>query len=410
MTMPFGKLLEEITGISPRILGEKNLARAIKERMSVCKLEDEKKYFERIQFSAKEIEAFINVVVVSETSFFRDKEPFHFLGRYVRDEWKRKHTAGVLRILSAPCSSGEEPYSIALALQDAGLAPEEYQIDAVDISQALLDKAKLAVFSQHSFRGVPEPLRSRHFVQEGREYVLQDAGRHGVRFICGNLLDFRTLDGGQPYDIIFCRNLLIYFGPEARVRLIDAIERVLVPSGLLFVGHAEMSCFSSAKFASLENRSAFGFRKVERQAAAMDLNSPSVISSPPLLQMKPIKYKETKQPLNPAPEASKRKDSLQAAQQMADRGRLLEAADICERLLLADKANASIYSLLGVVQHGLGNLANAEACFTRAIYLDESCYDAMIHLSLIKEFQGDCAGAQVLKRRAARIHLRTGTS
>jgi chemotaxis protein methyltransferase WspC len=410
MTMPLGKLLEEITGMSLRILGEKNFARAVQERKSVCKLADEEQYFERIQSSPKEMEALIEAVVIPESSFFRDKEPFHCLGRYICNEWIPKHASGVLRILSAPCSSGEEPYSISIVLQEAGLRPEEYWIDAVDISRVLLDQAKLAMFSPHSFRGVPDPLRERYFLQAGREYILKDAVRHGVHFIHGNLLDFHTLAGKRPYDIVFCRNLLIYFGPEARIRLIDTIDKLLDPTGLLFVGHAETSCFPAARFEPLENRSAFGFRKVERGAVATAVKSQTVIPSSPLSQAKPIGIEEAKQPLNPAPEVLKLQDSLQEARQMADQGRLPEAVSICERLLLMDKANANVYCLLGVVQHGLGNLSSAEECFTRAIYLDERCYDAMIHLSLIKEYQGDFAGADVLKRRAARIHLQTGTS
>jgi chemotaxis protein methyltransferase WspC len=407
--MLLGKLLEEITGIDPGILGEKNLARTMRERMSVCKLADEKQYLERVRSSSMEMEILIEAVVIPETSFFRDKGPFTYLGRYIRDEWMRKPASGLLRILSAPCSSGEEPYSIAIALQEAGLKPDEYQVDAVDISHALLDKAARALYSQHSFRGVPEPLRDRYFVQAEREYILKDAVRHEVHFIHGNLLDKRILDG-RRYDIVFCRNLLIYFGPEARTRLMNTIERLLVRDGLLFVGHAETSCFPGAKYEPLDDRSAFGFRKVEREAAAMDIESQTAIPLRLPFQMKPIGRQEVKQPPIQAPDDSKRKDSFQEAKQMADRGHLTEALEICERLLLTDGTDANVYSLLGIVQHGLGNLNRAEECFTRAIYLDARCYDAMIHLSLIKEYRGDSTGAKALKRRAARVQPQIGTS
>jgi chemotaxis protein methyltransferase WspC len=83
---------------------------------------------------------------------------------------------------------------------------------------------------------------------------------------------------------------------------------------------------------------------------------------------------------------------------------------MCERLLLDDRANADAYCLLGTVLHGLGNLQRAEECFTRAVYLDERCYDAVVHLSLIMEHRGDSAGAEVLRHRAARIRRRTRAS
>jgi chemotaxis protein methyltransferase WspC len=102
-------------------------------------------------------------------------------------------------------------------------------------------------------------------------------------------------------------------------------------------------------------------------------------------------------------------DSFGRARKLADLGRLSEAADECERLLLTDKANSGAYCLLGTVLHGMGNLARAEECFTRAIYLDERCYDAVMHLSLIKEHRGDLEGAEILRRRAARIQPQTRT-
>jgi len=101
--------------------------------------------------------------------------------------------------------------------------------------------------------------------------------------------------------------------------------------------------------------------------------------------------------------------SLERAQQLADQGRLQEAAVFCERLLLVDAANPYAYCLLGTILHGMGNLGRAEECFNRAIYLDEQCYDAVLHLSLIKEHRGDPAGAEVLRRRAARIQTQMRT-
>ena len=124
MTTRLGTLLEEFAGMSPGVLGDKNLARAVRERMSACNLADEEQYLEKVRSSSWEMEALIEAVVVPETSFFRDKGPFVFLGRHIRDEAARARPAAPLRILSAPCSSGEEPYSIAMVLQEAGLKLE----------------------------------------------------------------------------------------------------------------------------------------------------------------------------------------------------------------------------------------------------------------------------------------------
>ena len=414
MTMQLGKLLEDVIGMDPSVLGEKTLARALRERMSACKLADEEQYLARARSSSREMEALIEAVVVPETSFFRDAGPFDFLCRYVRDEWVPGRGTEPLRILSAPCSSGEEPYSIAMVLQEAGLKPDRYGIDALDISRALLRKAERAAYTPHSFRGVPESIRDRYFVPVERQYVLKDTVRCGVRFVHGNLLDESVLAGKQPYDIIFCRNLLIYLGARARARMVKTIERLMMPNGLLFVGHAETSCFPAAKFAPLDRRRAFGFRKMKPDAAAIpalveSASTAKVVAPTPALTM-PQPPQGMRQRLARAPELPEAKDSYETARQMADKGRLSEAAVMCERLLLHDRANADIHCLLGAVLHGLGNLQRAEECFTRAIYLDEHCHDAVVHLSLIKEHQGDSAGAAVLRRRAARIRQYARTS
>ncbi len=412
MTM-LAKLLEEVAGISPHILDDKTLARAVRERMSACNLVDERQYLERARSSSRELESLIEMVVVSETSFFRDEGPFNFLSRYIREEWIPAARTKLLRILSAPCSSGEEPYSVAVVLYESGLEPEQYEIDALDISRALLRRAERAAYTQHSFRGVPESLRTRYFTQAGREYVLNDTIRQIVHFLHGNLLDESVLAARRPYDVVFCRNLMIYLGGEARKRLVSNLERLLASGGLLFVGHAETSCFPAAKFEPVDHRGAFGFRRVEPKIAAAvgdhGVKSASVVSPLTSVPAKPKAHKDIRK-LSAPPEIPKIKDSFHKARQMADQGWLSEAAAICERLILADRTSADAYCLLGTVQHGLGDLRRAEECFTRAIYLDERCYDAIVQLSLIKEHRGDSEGAEVLRRRAARIQANRESS
>jgi chemotaxis protein methyltransferase WspC len=221
-----------------------------------------------------------------------------------------------------------------------------------------------------------------------------------VRFIRGNLLDPRVLAGKLSYDAVFCRNLLIYLGAEARASVTGALERLVARDGLLFVGHAETSCFAAAHFAPLDPRGAFHFRKVETGPAVglvgATVPPPAGVFAPPLVQVTPRKNEPP--PAMPEPE-----HSIEAARKLADRGRLPDAAAMCEQLLRENTASADVYCLLGIVQHGLENLRRAEECFDRAIYLDDRCYDAVVHLALIKEHKGDAAGAEVLRRRAGRI-------
>lgn len=407
MTTAFGKLLAETIGINPGVLGDKALARAVRERMSVCKLEDEEQYLAKLRSSSQEMEALIETVVIPETSFFRDKGPFAALGEHVRTEWMAARRTVPLRVLSAPCSSGEEPYSIAITLMETGLKPGEYEIDALDVSRALLHKAERATYTQYSFRGVSTLLRDRYFESVGNEFVLKDEARRGVRFICGNLLCRHVLAGRLPYDVVFCRNLLIYLGAEARARVTDVIERLVARNGLLFVGHAETACFLTARFAPLNPRGAFHFRKVETVAAA----SPGSVTAAPSLKAPVLPLaKAASRRTEPAPrETPESGNSVNAARRLADGGQLSEAAGMCERLLRENGANADAYCLLGVVQHGMENFQRAEECLDRALYLDDQCYDAVVHLALIKERKGDSAGAEVLRRRANRIQQQART-
>jgi len=414
MITAFGKLLAEMIGTNPGVLGDKALARTVRERMSACALEDEAQYLERLQSSPREMEAFIEAVVISETSFFRDKGPFASLDRHMRDEWIPARRARRLRILSAPCSSGEEPYSIAMVLLEAGMKPGDYRIDALDISRTLLRKAVRAAYTEYSFRGAPVSLRTRYFETVGNEYVLKDDVRQGVRFIHGNLLDGHALADQLPYDVVFCRNLLIYLGAQARARVLSIIDRLVAPDGLLFVGHAETSCFQTSRFVPLNPRGAFHFRKVEGSPATTQegavANLPSMVSVPPPVQIAPRRPNITRETKQPSSEIPKPKDSIAVARQLANQGQLSDAATICERLLQEDSTNADAYCLLGIVLHGQENLQQAEECFNRAIYLDEQCYDAVVHLSLIKEHRGDSVGAEVLRHRAVRIQQQARTA
>ena len=130
-------LLRHSIGLNPEAIGPEVIARAVRHRMVQC-ASDLQTYLERIQTSEQELHALIDEVVVPETWFFRDQMPFAYLGRYVMAEWLPTHQHAVFRVLSLACSTGEEPYSIAMALLDSGLAPQHVRIDAVDISHQAL--------------------------------------------------------------------------------------------------------------------------------------------------------------------------------------------------------------------------------------------------------------------------------
>lgn len=142
-------MLRQKIGLDANSIGSRTIARAVEQRRVACGLRDHSSYFQHLQTSAKELEELIETVVVPETWFFRDKEPFVYLSQYVTSQWLKANFS-ILRVLSVPCSTGEEPLSIAMTLLDSGLAPNQFGIDAVDISKRALLKAKQAIYSKRA--------------------------------------------------------------------------------------------------------------------------------------------------------------------------------------------------------------------------------------------------------------------
>jgi len=245
-------------GLDAHSLGPRDVADAVKRRMAACGLAEERDYLHRLQ-AADEFQALIELIVVPETWFFRDREPFVFLARHVQATWLPAHPHDLLQVLSVPCSSGEEPYSIAMSLQSAGLRPARYRIDAVDINPSLLRKAEAGAYGAHSFRGgVPEPCAG-YFTSEGAMKRVAPETRASIRFMHGNIMGRPGFAAEPAYDIIFCRNLLIYQHGPARGQIIDTLDRLLKPEGLLFVGHAEMIPLLAERYTPVRHSSAFAY-------------------------------------------------------------------------------------------------------------------------------------------------------
>lgn len=390
-------MLRQKIGLDASSIGSRTIARAVEKRQSACGLSALTSYFYHLQTSTQELEELIETVVVPETWFFRDKEPFVCLSQYVTTEWLKANFS-ILRVLSVPCSTGEEPLSIAMTLLDSGLAPTQFSIDAVDISKRALLKAKQAIYRERSFRGGVQA-KQRYFHSLADGYEVRPFVRNTVKFIQGNLLKPGFLSEGK-YQIIFCRNLLIYLDRAARNQVIEALDQALAPSGLLFVGAAETSQITAKHYTSIRHPFAFAYRKENR--AKVPNVKPLTIA--PAAN---VKAPASKSPLNPQPPqpipSSAPTSKLEIAKQLADRGQLIEAAGLCESYLSANRTDAEAYILLGEVYQGLDRLEQSEQSFQKAIYLNPQAYKALIHLTLLKEQRGDQVGAEILRQRVQRL-------
>ncbi len=403
-------LLREKIGLDAITIGSNTIARVIRQRMTDCGLTDMNIYLARLQTSDRELEELIEAAIVPETWFFRDREPFVFLSRYAIAEWLPTHANGKLRILSIPCSTGEEPYSMAIALMEAGLSTKNFAIDAVDISKKSLLKAQEAVYSKNSFRGADLAFRERYFTQIGNEYQLSSSITSIVNFIHGNLLDRNFLLDKIPYDIIFCRNVLIYFDRQAREQTIAVLDRLLTDKGLLFVGHSETGQILTPRFVSVQHPLAFAYRKREAISQELRNTNKSGIKNQQLEKKEGLLKTQDKHGATTPTKLKTQNfdrlptDNLEAARKLADGGNLAEAAILCQTYLSQNSTSPEAYFLLGQVHQAAGNEKQAEQCFQKATYLQPNHYEALIHLALLKEQRGDTASAAVIRQRIQRLN------
>ena len=149
----FADLIKELTGLTAESVGIATIERAIKARMAALGVSEDTRYLTVVRQSVAEKQQLINEITVPETWFFRDLEPFRLLENYATRVWLPNKGNELFRVLSLPCSTGEEPYSIVMTLLDAGLAPENFAVDAVDISSRVINVAKAGVYGRNSFRG-----------------------------------------------------------------------------------------------------------------------------------------------------------------------------------------------------------------------------------------------------------------
>ncbi|MDR0454514.1 MAG: protein-glutamate O-methyltransferase CheR [Deferribacteraceae bacterium] len=187
----------------------------------------------------KELDLMINLVTINETYFLRERPQLDHVVKVALPEIIAKGKKSI-RIWSAACSTGEEPYSIAILIKEAGLQSKaSIEIVGTDINSEVVEFARTGEYRSMSFRGAPNHFVPTYFKQDNVIYKLNDDIKHMVKFNVGNLttLGIGTLMG--KFDIIFCRNVLIYFDMDGKKKVIDMFYNTLNSPGYLYLGHSE---------------------------------------------------------------------------------------------------------------------------------------------------------------------------
>jgi chemotaxis protein methyltransferase WspC len=222
------------------------------------------------------------------------------------------------------------------------------------------------------------------------------------------------------FDVIFCRNVLIYFDRATQDRAILVLKRLLTTKGVLFVAPSETSLPSSHDLVSTNVPLAFSFRRAG--AIARDAKPKATEPVPPLptrrRAVQPVPAPHTARPTPAAPAGNAQfgrraemsaepKTDIHEATRLADQGHFVEAATCCEALLRRQGPSATAFYLMGLVRDATGSHAEAASYYRKALYLDPDHCDAQLHLAFLMEKQGDAAGAQVLRNRARRLEQKS---
>jgi chemotaxis protein methyltransferase WspC len=424
-------------------------------------------YWSHLTTTAAERQALIDALVVPETWFFREREAFAALAR-LGVQRVAEQPGVVLRILSVPCSSGEEPYSAAMALLDAGLAGDQFAIDAIDISATLIEAAERGVYGRNAFRGDRLGFRDRHFEVSTRGWRIGMDVRRQVTFERANLFGWLAVHP-VSYDFVFCRNVLIYFDREAQDRAVGLLRARLAKDGMIFVGPAETGIMMRHEMVPAYIPLSFGYRlplpgkepmwtaatprsaasnraaaplplrplharPFARASAALPLDASASTrgaQSPPLLaQNVPhapkavartsarVKGKTAGKtagknaPKNAENTAAKtaaipRQATLADARRLADAGDLDAAHRLALQAAHAAAPDADAWYLLGLIADAQGHPAQARDHYRKAVYLDPVHYEALTHLAALLDVQGDADSARRLMHRAGRAAPRT---
>ena len=254
----FIRLIAKHTGLEIRERDKAALREKIILRMKEVKLDVPENYYQLLNSSTpenqQEWKKLVSLLTNIESYFFRDKDQFNLLRNHIIPKLiQRKQNSKTLRICSAGCSSGEEPYSVAILLKELLPNPEEWnlRIVGIDINQEALHKAELGVYRPWSFRRVEGEIVQQHFQIINHQYHINPSIKQLVKFQNFNLVkDLFPCPNSelQDFDLILCRNVFIYFEPSAIAKVLQKFYNALQPLGYLITGHAELSGQNLSQF------------------------------------------------------------------------------------------------------------------------------------------------------------------
>jgi chemotaxis protein methyltransferase CheR len=416
---PFKTLVQEHCGLACTGNSEGKLAQALAERSAALAIEPAA-YYARLAADANEFQQLVNLLTINETYFFREPEHIRLLVDRLAPRLLAAHGGETpVRILSAGCSSGEEPYSLVMALTDryGESVARLFSFDGGDIDSGVLAKARQACYSDFSFRGVPDEVRERYFDRDRRGYVLKEEVKRQVGFHELNLLTGPFPPALRDFDVIFFRNVSIYFDTPTRLRIQQTLASLLNDDGVLIIGSAETLANDLGVLPLVEEAGVYYLHKGQAAPPPTQLftppcpppcpafagRQPAVISAPAaaaIVRTAPMRDwpAPTAAAVAPTPTPTPELDS--ARQLMRDK-RYDEARTPLDAVLDVAPGNVEAQLLKAHLLLNRQDFAAAEELAQRVLATDAWSIDALLLLGLAAKWQQQNATAIRWLKQAA---------
>jgi chemotaxis protein methyltransferase CheR len=339
-----------------------------------------------------DLDSLIAEITVGETYFFRHAEQLAALFDHVLPD---RVAAGnrPVRILSAGCATGEEPYSIAIGIREAGLDPSAFEIHAFDVNEAAIARARAACYARWALRETTPGRVAAWFTKHGRDFALAPQIRDAVTFERRNILAADTWPAAF-YDVVLCRNVLMYFAGPAMAATVARMAASLRPGGFLLLGYAETLSRTTHGLEVCHTHGAFYYRRPAAAAPAAQGDWVAEIAR----SSERIERLGAREKPVPAPAAVVRDNVVERAMSSVEQGRFGEAEELCHRAEHDDAAAAE--HILSLCSEAAGELLEALVHAHHAVTLDPALAMAWVHLGLLAQRTGDAALVRIAMPRA----------
>ena len=421
----FSSLKEHIiasTGLAYYENKDADLAERIAPRLAHLSMNDCDAYLSLLRdrdAGEAERQALVGLLTIGETYFFRHMEQFDALRDVVfPDLIQRNQATRTLRIWSAGCAIGAEPYSIAILLKQhfaARIAGWNVQILGTDINRMFLARAERGEFDERALRSTSDEFKREWFTSSGTGWSVVPGVREWVSFRHHNLVEHPyppVVHGVAALDLILCRNVMIYFDWAAIKTVLGHFHECLVNGGWLAVGHAESNPEAFQSYRMVNVPGATLYQKGGHAQARVALfaypqprqpePSPSITLALPMTPTAPG-HERLEDPAVAAAVPAANAPSVSLLRRLADEGKWQAASAACEALLQDDCLNPAVHFYQGQILEHEARDTEAEQAYRRALYLDRTCVLAHYHIAMLLKKRGDRPAAMQSLRNVLRL-------